>query len=306
MDYTKLYLIVVGAVAFGYVLASILVETNLVNWLGLKTIKLSRLGIHPLLTNVPVIHLVSPRAAHIAASKLLNEGKVEPLDLYLTVLASNFPMRLMFLYKYFFPVLIPLIGVIAVYYGILRLLFDAAILVVVSIVGRIRYKKLEPSLQKLEKVKVELSLSFLKKGFLKGVKEAFSFIVKFTPLFFLIVFLMEAGIMEKLVEFLKPIFGKLGFDSLEITYITTCAISPPVAYGLVNVMVEKGYSVAQILGTMAVGNAMFSILRSWWMYLLPYYVGLYPLKVVATLLILQAFLPAFYNFVIGIILVNLS
>ena len=158
MNFTELYFVIVAAIAFGYVLAAVLVETKLVNWLGLKTLKLSRFGLHPLLTNVPVIYLVSPRAAHITASKLLKEGKIEPLDLYLAILASNFPMRLMFLYRYYLPVLLPLIGVIAVYYALLRLAFDAVLLAVVSVIGRIRYRKVKVELPPPEEVKPELNL----------------------------------------------------------------------------------------------------------------------------------------------------
>ncbi|ADY73411.1 hypothetical protein Dester_0770 [Desulfurobacterium thermolithotrophum DSM 11699] len=304
MDFTKLYLIIVSAIAFGYVLASILVETKLVNWIGLKTLKLSKFGIHPLLTNVPVIYLVSPRAAHITASNLLKEGKIEPIDLYLAILASNFPMRLMFLYRYYFPVLVPLIGVIAVYYGLLRLAFDVVVLIIVSIIGKIRYRNLKFDYPEYSSICLEFSLKTLKEGFIKGLKEAFSFILKFTPLFFLIVFLIKAGFMEKFTKMLKPYLGTFGFNSLEITYITTAAVSPPVAYGLIKIMIEKNHPVTHILGTMAVGNAMFSLIRSWWAYLLPYYLGLYPISVINVLLLLQAGLPIVYNFTVGIILVK--
>ncbi|RUM89151.1 MAG: hypothetical protein DSZ25_01115, partial [Thermovibrio sp.] len=135
MDFLKLYVIIVSAIAFGYVLASLLVETKVVNYIGLKTLSLSRFGLHPLLTNVPVLYLITPRAAHMRASELLKEGKIEPTDLYLSILASNLPMRLMFLYRYYLPVLLPLIGVIAVYYAVLRLAFDFAVFLVVFVLG---------------------------------------------------------------------------------------------------------------------------------------------------------------------------
>ncbi len=304
MNFTELYFIIVSAVAFGYVLAAALVETKFVNWLGLKTLRLSRFGIHPLLTNVPVIYLISPRAAHVVASELLKEGKIEATDLYLAILASNFPMRLMFLYRYYLPVLLPLIGAVAVYYALLRLAFDIVVLIVVSIIGRLRYRKFHFEYPKYESVKVEINLKVLKEGVLKGLKEAALFTVKFTPLFLLVVFLIKEGAMEWLTKKLGPYFGALGFDSLEITYITTAAISPPVAYGLIKVMLEKKYAVTHILGTMAVGNAMFSLLRSWWAYLLPYYLGLYPLRTTTMLLLLQAGLPIVYNFSVGVLLVK--
>lgn len=304
MNFTELYFVIVFAIAFGYVLAAVLVETKLVNWLGLKTLKLSKFGLHPLLTNVPVIYLVSPRAAHITASQLLKEGKIEPVDLYLSILASNFPMRLMFLYRYYLPVLLPLIGIIAIYYALLRLAFDVVLLGAVSIVGKFRYRNVKVELPPPEEVKPELNLNVIKEGVLRGGKEAVSFILKFTPLFLFIVYLIKAGTMEWLTIKLKPIFGNLGFNSLEITYITTAAISPPVAYGLIKVMVKEGIPVAHILGTMAVGNGMFSLLRSWWAYLLPYYLGLYPLRITVTLLLLQAGLPIIYNFTVGIALIK--
>lgn len=306
MNFTELYFIIVSAVAFGYVLAAILVETKFVNWLGLKTLRLSRLGIHPLLTNVPVIYLVSPRAAHVVASQLLKEGKIEAIDLYLAILASNLPMRLMFLYRYYLPVLVPLIGAVAVYYALLRLVFDIVVLIVVSIVGKLRYRKLRPERPNYDSVKVELNLKVLKEGALKGLKEAALFTVKFTPLFILVVFLIKEGAMEWLTKELGPYFGALGFDSLQITYITTAAISPPVAYGLIKVMLARNYAVTHILGTMAVGNAMFSLLRSWWAYLLPYYLGLYPIRITTMLLLLQAGLLIVYNFSVGVLLVTSS
>ncbi len=304
MNFTELYFVIVAAIAFGYVLAAVLVETKLVNWLGLKTLKLSRFGLHPLLTNVPVIYLVSPRAAHITASQLLKERKIEPIDLYLAILASNFPMRLMFLYRYYLPVLLPLIGVIAIYYALLRLAFDVVLLAAVSVIGKFRYRNVKMELPPPEEVKPEFNLRVLKEGALRGGKEALSFILKFTPLFIFIVYLIKAGAMEWLTVKLKPIFGSLGFNSLEITYITTAAISPPVAYGLIKVMIKEGIPVPHILGTMAVGNGMFSLLRSWWAYLLPYYLGLYPLRVTAVLLLLQAGLPIIYNFTVGTLLIK--
>jgi hypothetical protein len=304
MSFTELYLFIVAAVFFGYVLAALLVETGFVNWLGLKTLPLARFGIHPLLTQVPVIYLVSPRAAHVVASQLLKEGKVKPADLYLTILATNFPMRLMFLYRYYLPVLLPLIGVIAVYYALLRLAFDVILLFVVSVIGRLRYRNLSLPRYSFGSSKINLSFPVLLEGLKKGAKEGLLFTLKFTPLFLFVVFLIKAGAMEWLTVKLKPYLGRLGFNSLEITYITTAAISPPVAYGLIKVMLKEGIKTAHILGTMAVGNAMFSLLRSWWAYLLPYYLGLYPLRITAVLLLLQAGLPILYNFTVGIALVK--
>ncbi len=305
IDFTRLYFVIVGAIAFGYILAAVLVETRFVNWLGLKTLKLSKFGIHPLLTNVPVIYLVSPRAAHITASRLLKEGKIEPFDLYLAILASNFPMRLMFLYRYYLPVLLPLIGIVAVYYALLRLAFDLFLLFVVSLIGRLRYKEVGFS-EIPSSVPLVFSGKTLWEGFLKGGKEAVLFIAKFTPLFLFVVWLIKIGVMNILTENLKPYLGKLGFHPIEITYITTAAISPPVAYGLIKVMIEKHHPVFRILGTMAVGNGMFSLLRSWWTYLLPYYLGLYPVPVTVVLLLLQAGLPILYNFSVGVYLIHLK
>jgi hypothetical protein len=140
MNFLELYTVIVSAVSFGYILAALLVETGTVNWIGLKTLSLSKFGLHPLLTNVPVLYLITPRAAHVTASELIKKEEIEPKDLYLAILASNLPMRIMFLYRYYLPVLLPLIGIIAVYYALLRLFFDIIIFIFVSVVGKRRYR----------------------------------------------------------------------------------------------------------------------------------------------------------------------
>ncbi|MEO2083742.1 MAG: hypothetical protein ABGX12_06945, partial [Desulfurobacteriaceae bacterium] len=182
--------------------------------------------------------------------------------------------------------------------------FDALALIAVTVYGRLRYREVEKTRADYGNVALRFELSVLAAAVWKGLKEAVSFTLKFTPLFILVVFLIKAGVMEWLTKALKPYLGNPGFNSLEITYITTAAISPPVAYGLINVMVKEGIPVSDILGTMAVGNAMFSLLRSWWAYLLPYYLGLYPLRIVVVLLLLQAGLPIVYNLTVGVLLVK--
>ncbi|WP_456437669.1 hypothetical protein [Desulfurobacterium sp.] len=301
IDFFRLYLMIISSITFGYLIAAISVETGFINWLGLKTVKLSKIGIHPLLSPIPILYLVSPRAAHLHASKLLKEGKIKPRDLYITAAASNFPMRITFLYRYYFPVLIPLIGWIAVYYGLLRLLFDTVVLFIVLITGRRIYKNIKRTGNDSETIKIQLNYETLKKGIASGLKEGGKFIVKFSPLFGFVIFLINHGIMDKMLTFMSPLLKWAGLDNLCATYVATAAISPPVAYGLIKVMIAKHYPLIKILGAMFIGNACFTFLRAWWAYVLPYYLGLYPMKVTIILIFIQSFLPALYNLSMGII-----
>ncbi len=305
MDFLHLYIMIISAVTFGYLLAAVFVETKLINYFGIKTLGLSKFGIHPLLTTMPVLYLVSPRAAHVHASELLRQGKIKPVDLYLAILASNLPMRLMFLYRYYLPVLFPLIGIVAIYYALLRIFFDTLVFIAVSFVGRIRYRGTDIDFSKFEAIKVSIGFSEIRKALYKGLLESLKFTLKFTPIFLVVVFLIDRNLMTVLTSLLKPYLKYLGLDSMEILYVTTAAVSPPVAYGLIRIMIEKGYSTFHILGSMALGNASFSALRSWWNYLLPYYLGLYPPKIVIVILILQAGLPIMYNLIVGFLLIRL-
>ncbi|OMH41118.1 hypothetical protein BLW93_01795 [Desulfurobacterium indicum] len=302
MDFFKLYLMIISSITFGYLIAAISVETGFINWLGLKTVKFSKLGIHPLLSPIPVLYLVSPRAAHLHASELLKKGKIKPKDIYIAAAASNFPMRITFLYRYYFPVLIPLIGYLAVYYGLLRLAFDTIILIAVLIIGKRLYKNTKHSDEKIEKVNIIFNFQTLKKGVINGIKESLKFIVKFSPLFIFIIYLISKGIMAKMLTVMSPVLKWIGLDDLEATYVATAAISPPVAYGLIKIMLAKHYPTTKILGTMFLGNAIFTFLRAWWAYVLPYYYGLYPLNVTFMLISIQSFMPATYNLLMGILL----
>ncbi|WP_456396295.1 hypothetical protein [Desulfurobacterium sp.] len=305
IDFLKLYMMIISSITLGYLIAAVSVETGFINWLGLKTAKLSKLGIHPLLSPIPVLYLVSPRAAHLHASKLLKEGKITPGDLYIAAAASNFPMRITFLYRYYFPVLIPLIGWIAVYYGLLRLLFDTVVLIIVFIIGKRMYRNMKRPENSKEKVKIRFESETIKKGITFGLKESIKFIVKFSPLFAFVIFLINHGIMDKMLIFMSPLLKWAGLDNLCATYVATATISPPVAYGLIKIMIAKHYPLKKILGAMFIGNACFTFLRAWWAYVLPYYFGLYPLKVITTLIFIQSFMPALYNLSMGIILSKL-
>ncbi len=306
IDFVKLYFMIITSITFGYVIAGIFTQTKFINWIGVKTVKLSRFGIHPLLSHLPIIYLVSPRAAHIHASDLLEKRKIKPTDLYLTIAATNFPMRITFLYRYYFPVLIPLIGTLAVYYGLLRLLFDLIVFLSVMLIGRKLYRNLRKEEIVPEKVNVELNFSTIKTGFTTGIKESGKFLIKFTPLFAFVIYLITHGIMDKVLTVMEPTLKAIGLDNLCATYVATATISPPVAYGLIKIMIAKNYPLTKILGTMFIGNACFTFLRAWWAYVLPYYFGLYPLRIIAVLITIQSFIPATYNLIMGVMLVKFS
>ncbi len=303
MNFLRLYFIICASISFGFTLAGILNSTGIIDWLGGRTASFSKLGLHPLLSQVPVLYLVSPRAAHLHMSKLLKEKKIEERDVLIATAASNLPLRLEFLLKYYFPVLAPLVGIIAVYYGFLRLFFDCIVFFIALAIGRRIYKKMKPKYEPQERdFKPVFSIKNLYMGLKEGAEDALSFLIKFTPVYIFVVYLIKKNLMEKLLFVVSPVLKPLGLGSLQITYVITAAVSPPVAYGFLKVMLAKGYPVSKILGVMFLGNFCFTVLRAWWMYLLPNFYGLYPKKVIAKLVLIQSFIPAFYNLTLGIIL----
>ncbi|WP_168371244.1 hypothetical protein [Pyrodictium occultum] len=94
--FLKIYLTSIISVLLGFMLAGVLSRTGLINFIGAKTSKITRLGIHPSPTPVPALYIVSPRIAHANASAMLREGLVEPVDLYIAILASNVSLRIMY------------------------------------------------------------------------------------------------------------------------------------------------------------------------------------------------------------------
>ncbi|NIA09764.1 MAG: hypothetical protein GWP10_08540 [Nitrospiraceae bacterium] len=291
------------SMTFGYVLAGILSETNLIKLIGKKTSKIAKLGIHPTLTSIPALYLVSPRVAHATASGMLKNGAIEPIDLYIAILASNLPLRLMYIYRYYLPVLLPFLGVITLYFICLRIIFDFFLILVVLIVGRRRYKDVR-SENEDDKFRLNFSQNVFKKGLARGLKESLNFVLKFTPIFLLVVFMLKSGISERIVSSLNPILGKLGLDPLGITYVTTALFSPRVAYGIAKVMLNYDYPVKIILACMFLGNALFVIFNESWSRTFPFYSGLYPKNVALKLLFIQAGLPSIYNIFLAFILLK--
>jgi len=293
-----------ASITFGYILAEILSETNLIKLIGAKTSKIAKLGIHPALTPVPVLYLVSPRVAHANASASLREGLVEPVDIYIAILASNLPLRIMYIYRYYLPVLLPLLGIIALYFIGLRILFDFLLVLVVLVIGRRRYRGIKAK-TKSKKIKLNLSRKAFKKGFTKGLKASLKFALRFTPPFLLVIFMLKFGVLDRMTLALSPVLGKLGLDSLGVTYVTTAIFSPRAAYGIAKVMLIYNYPMQKVLGYMFLGNGLFVILNESWSRILPFYSGLYPRDVTLRFLLLQVWLPSLYNISLGVVLLNI-
>ena len=317
MDFLNIYLISIASISFGYILAELLNQTNLINLIGKKTSKISKIGIHPLLSTIPALYLVSPRLAHTTASSLLKNNVINEFDLFIAVLASNFPLRLMYVYKYYLPVLVPLLGVVALYFIGLRIIFDIILLFVVMIVGRKNYANINNTntydnnnmnnnnTANNNDINIIFSKEIIKNGLIKGLNSSLNFAKTFTPVFLIVVFLIKFGIMDKLSIVMTPILKHLGLDSMGITYITTAILTPRVAYGMANVMLGYNYSIMTVLGCMFIGNGLFVLVYEWWSRLLPYYYGLYPKKTALKLIFIQAFMPASYNLLLGILLLKI-
>ncbi|WP_056935066.1 hypothetical protein [Thermococcus barophilus] len=304
MDFLGLYIISMASITFGYILAETLSETNLIKLIGAKTSKITKLGIHPALTPVPALYLVSPRVAHANASALLKEGLIEPIDLYIAILASNLSLRVMYIYRYYLPVLLPLLGIVTLYFIGLRILFDFLLVFVVLMIGRKRYRGVKVNGEN-NKIKLNFSKKAFKKGLIKGLKASLNFALRFTPLFLLVVFMLKSSISDKIALALSPILEKLGLDSLGITYITTAIFSLRAAYGIAKVMLSYNYPMQKVLGCMFLGNGLFVLLNESWVRILPFYSGLYPREVTLRLLFLQAGLSSLYNIFLAIVLLKL-
>ena len=302
-NFLGLYIASMLSITFGYVLAGILSETNLIKLIGKKTSKIARLGIHPSLTPIPALYLVSPRVAHATASGMLKKGVIEPIDLYIAILASNLPLRVMYIYRYYLPVLLPLLGVITLYFICLRIIFDFLLVLIVLIVGRRRYRDVKTE-NRDDKFKLNFSQNVFKRGLAGGLKTSLNFALRFTPLFLLVAFMLKSGISGRITSNLSPILGKLGLDPLGITYITTALFSPRVAYGIAKVMLSCNYPMKEVLACMFLGNGLFVIFNESWARTLPFYSGLYPKDVTSKLLFIQVGLPSVYNILLALVLLK--
>ncbi|WP_292459491.1 hypothetical protein [Methanothermococcus sp.] len=306
MDFLNLYIISIASITFGYVIAEMMNETNIIKLIGKKTSKIAKIGIHPALSTIPALYLISPRLAHTNASAILKKGKIKPFDLYGAILGSNFSLRIMYIYRYYLPVLFPLLGVVALYFIGLRIIFDIFLLAVVMIIGRKRYKNMEYGNEINSNINLEFSRKVFKRGILRGLKLSINFTVKFSFIFLIVILMIYFGLLDEITKILTPILKSLGLDSFGITYISTSIVSPRVSYGIAKIMLSYNYSIYTVLGCMFLGNGLFVLAYEWWSRILPYYSGLYPKDVAFKLLFIQAVLPSMYSVVLGILLLKLN
>jgi len=293
------YIYIILAVLFGNILARLLIETHIINVVNLKTSKILGRSIHPELTSIPLLYLISPRAAH--ASQILKQNLIKPIDLYIALIASSIFLRIMYIY---IPMMLPLLGVIAVYFMALRLLFDVAPFIIVAVYGKYKYKNTKNTLTKLQNMVIKLTKGVLINSIKVGIRDTITFLYKFTPLFALVITLMNLSVLSYISSILKPYLELINVNSLGLTYIITSIMSPRIAWGIARIMLDNGYSFTNILGCIFLGNALYLLLNELWVRIIPFYISIYPKSIVSKLIILRAILPMIYNIVIGILLLN--
>ena len=304
--YTYIYITL--SVLFGNTLAKLLLETNIINALNAKTSKILGKSIHPELTPIPLLYLISPRAAHAHASQILKQGLIKQIDLYIALLASDLFLRIMYIYRYYIPLMLPLLGVIAIYFIALRIIFDIILFVTVTIYGIHKYKNTNARNTSTNRrdTQIMLTRKTLVNCIKMGAKDTITFLYKFTPLFILIVILMNINAFNYVTSILKPYLKLINIDSLGLTYIITAITSPRIAWGIAKIMIDNGYYFTNILGCIFLGNALYLLLNELWVRIIPFYISIYPKNIVPKLILLRAILPAIYNITLGVILLRIS
>ncbi len=260
--------------------------------------------VHPSLTPVVLLYMVSRRAGHAHASSLLRKGIVSSIDVYIALLASGLSLRIMYMYRLYIPVLIPLLGRLALYIILLRILFDTTVLLAVMAYGRKRYRG-EHLQGNSVRPQVKLEPSTVWRGFKEGAREAAGFLLRFTPLYIIVSLMMLTGVMDRISVELAPFLHRLGASSLGATCIATSIASPRVAWGIAKMMVDAGHPANEVLGCLFLGSGLFVLLNELWTKHLPFYASLYPKRVVLGIVVLRSLIPAAYSILLGILLLKL-
>ena len=302
--YTYIYITL--SVLFGNTLAKLLLEANIINAVNTKTSKILGKSIHPELTPIPLLYLISPRAAHAHASQILKQGLVKPIDLYIALLASDLFLRIMYIYRYYIPLMLPLLGIIALYFIALRIIFDIILFTTVTIYGIHKYKNTNKNTPAYQRdIRIMLTRKTLVNSIKMGAKDTITFLYKFTPLYILIAVLMNINVFSYVTSILKPYLKRINIDSLGLTYLITAITSPRIAWGIAKIMIDNGYYFTNILGCIFLGNALYLLLNELWVRIIPFYISIYPKNIVPKLILLRAILPATYNMILGILLLEI-
>lgn len=288
----------------GYVAAGVLNESGLTNLL-IKRLSGS-LGrvVHPALAPTLVLYVVSPRSAHAYASSCLRRGLVSPVDVYLVMMVSGLPLRLLYLYRIYIPILIPLLGAVALRYIALRLVLDLSLAAIATAYGFRKYSSMPKSTQSLGDDAVILSTESLLNGVTRGVKDMLKFLPKYSVAYVAASALLITGVINSVAHALAPVLASLGLTSLGLTYVTASIVSPKAAVGIAKLMISSGHSTNEVLGAMFLGNTLFLALNEAWARTVPLYLSTYPRRVAATLTLLKVVVPAAYSALLAVTLLT--
>ncbi len=283
----------------GYLLAGLLNELGITDYL-MKSLS-STLGrvIHPVLTPTLVLYVVSPRSAHAHASSCLRRGLVTPKDIYLVMMVSGLPLRLLYLYRIYVPVLIPLLGTVALQYLGIKLVLDSLLASVAITYGLKKYSVRTHLPHGVVSGDLRLSKASLIKGVEEGLRDLLKFLPKYSLAYALASVMIVTGLTSLIANSLKPTLTPLGITSLGLTYVTASVISPRAAVGIAKLMVTTHHYVSEVLATMLIGNAFYVVLNELWTKILPLYLSTYPRRVATNLLLIKVVTPVAYSLVVA-------
>ncbi|NPA05725.1 MAG: hypothetical protein GXO09_06500 [Crenarchaeota archaeon] len=296
-------MLTMASALLGFLIAGIASSTGLAEKLASIAAPIAEAGIHPALSPMPILYLVSPKAAHALAAAELREGRVEPVDVYIAYLASMLPLRLLYMYRFYIPVLVPLLGIIAVEYIAMRSALDIALAATAVLLGR-RRRRGDPA--PVHGCTPPPRRGRLLDGLGRGMRLYLGFAARFTLAYLVVALLLATGAMRMLASCLNPALSLLGVDARGAVYIATAVASPRAAYGLARVLLDTGYPGQRLLGCMFLGNGLFAALNESWTRTLPFYTSIYPRRVALTLLVIGVGSAAVYDVTLGVIILRLT
>ena len=295
--YLQVFLLTFVALVFTY----ILVEAGIFEPIGRLFEPLLKPARLPPETAVPIaMRVFSPTASHGVLAALYKDGKVSSNEIITTVLISQLPSKIYYMFRFYAPFVIPVLGpVLGLYYLALSMIVTLALAGTGLIFGRITGCKPggEQAIGRVNFRKTEFNSKVLKKGIIKGVKVFLSIAWRMTIAYIIVTILILTDFFEKVSACLAPYISVLFVEPSAVTISIIAAASPLIALPMAGDMFTKGIiGIRDCLTALFLGRLIFTAFNDL-PRAIPIFFGMYGTKVGGKLFIVLEIVSAVGNLI---------
>ena len=279
----------------GFILASVIIEYRVIDRFSYRMVKLARLtNVHPVALAAALGYVAGPKVAHGALSRMLSEGRIREGDVLSSILMACFLCRVYVAFRWFLPVVLPLLGPeLALKLLSINLAVDLALTITGVLYAKLLLRPPALSHGTIPDRKSPETKPSLGSAVRAGLRGFARFAYKYLALSAAVAAFILLGGFDALSAVLRPYVARLGLSPAAAVVTATYLIRPSAALIVCSSMLASGeLAPSEALPAVLLGSSLFMLLNDGAKNILPYYLSVYPRGLSVKLFLARVAVPS--------------